>query len=210
MKAKVINLDNKSAGDIELSDAIFGLPKRVDILQRCVEWQRARKQAGTHKTKTVSEIAGTTKKPHAQKGSGRARSGSLRSPQNRGGAKIFGPVVRDHGYSLPKKVRQLALKIALSVKQAEGNLIVLDTATAKGAKTKALALQFKAMGIGSALIMDGVLDEGFAKAARNIKHIDVLPTAGANVYDILRHKQLVLTKDAVAQLTKRLGEELSA
>jgi large subunit ribosomal protein L4 len=210
MKAKVINLDNKSAGDIELPDAIFGLPKRLDILQRCVEWQRARKQAGTHKTKTVSEISGTTKKPHAQKGSGRARSGSLRSPQNRGGAKIFGPVVRDHGYSLPKKVRQLALKTALSVKQAEGNLIVLDSATVKDAKTKVLAAQFKTMGLASALIIDGAVDESFAKAARNIKHINVLPTMGANVYDILRHKQLVLTKSAIAQLTERLGEEHAA
>ncbi len=205
MKTKVITLDNKAAGDIELSDAIFGLPKRVDILQRCVEWQRARKQAGTHKTKTVSEISGTTKKPHAQKGSGRARSGSIRSPQNRGGAKIFGPVVRDHGYSLPKKVRALALKTALSVKQAEGNLIILDSASVKDAKTKVLVAQFKTIGLGSALIIDGTVDAGFAKAARNIKHIDVLPTAGANVYDILRHKHLVLTKAAIKQLEERLA-----
>ncbi len=205
MKTKVINLDNKAAGDIELSDSVFGLPKRVDILQRCVEWQRARKQAGTHKTKTVSEISGTTKKPHAQKGSGRARSGSLRSPQNRGGAKIFGPVVRDHGYSLPKKVRALALKTALSVKQAEGNLIVLESASLKDAKTKVLAAKFKTIGLGSALIIDGTVDADFAKAARNIKHIDILPTAGANVYDILRHKQLVLTKAAIQQLEERLA-----
>lgn len=204
MKTNVLTLDNKAAGEIELADAIFGLPKRVDILQRVVEWQRAKKQAGTHKTKTISEISGTSKKPFRQKGTGNARQGSMRSAQMRGGATIFGPVVRSHEYSLPKKVRSLGLKTALSVKHAEGNLIVLDQAKS-AAKTKSLVAQFKKLGLENALIIDGAIDENFAKAARNIKHIDVLPSAGANVYDILRHKKLVLTKAAVEQLQERLS-----
>lgn len=206
MKAQVLTLDNKAAGDIELADAIFGLPMRADILARCIQWQRDKARAGTHKTKTISEISGTTKKPHKQKGTGSARQGSLRSAQMRGGATIFGPVVRDHGYSLPKKVRKLALKTALSAKQAEGSLKIIDDATLGKMKTKALAASFKKMGISHALIIGGAsVDEAFAKAARNVKHIDVLPSAGANVYDIIRHAQLVLTKDAVKQLEERLA-----
>lgn len=205
MKASVLTLENKAAGDIELADAIFGLPVRVDILHRCVEWQRAKRQAGTHKTKTISEISGTTKKPFKQKGTGHARQGSLRSAQMRGGSTIFGPVVRDHGYSLPKKVRKLGLKIALSAKAKDGTLTVLDAAKLKDMKTATLAKSCAKLGWTNALIIDGAeVDETFALAVRNLKHIDVLPTHGANVYDILRHKQLVLTKDAVKQLEERL------
>jgi large subunit ribosomal protein L4 len=205
MKAQIVTLDNKAAGDIELTDSIFGLPLRKDILARCVQWQRDKARAGTHKTKGISEISGTTKKPFKQKGTGSARQGSLRSAHMRGGATIFGPVVRDHGYALPKKVRKLALKTALSAKLAEGNLRIISDAKMDNIKTKALSASFKKLGLESALIIGGtVLDEAFAKAARNIKHIDVLPTQGANVYDILRHKQLVLTADAVKQLEERL------
>lgn len=205
MKAKVINLDNKAAGDIELSDAIYGVEVRKDILHRMVQYQRNKAQAGTHKTKTISEISGTTKKPFKQKGTGSARQGSLRSAQMRGGSTIFGPVVRSHATELTKKFRKLALKTALSAKQAEGTLFILDTTDVKNPKTKDLVAQFKKIGWTAPLIIDGEkVNEGFAKAARNIKHVDVLPTIGANVMDILRHKQLVLTKDAVAKLEERL------
>lgn len=205
MKAQVITLENKADGEIDLPEAIFGLPMRKDILARCVQWQRDKARAGTHKTKTISEISGTTKKPFKQKGTGHARQGSLRSPQFRGGATIFGPVVRDHGYSLPKKVRKLALKTALSTKLAEGNLRVLSEARMKSLKTKGLSDSFKKLGLEHVLVIDGaVLDEAFAKAARNLKHVDVLPVQGANVYDILRHRTLVLTREAVKQLEERL------
>lgn len=206
MKTKVITLENKAAGDIELNDAVFGLPARQDILHRVVEWQRAKRQAGTHKTKGESEVSGTGKKPYKQKGTGNARKGSLRSPQDRGGAVIFGPVVRSHAYSLPKKIRALGLKTALSVKAASGKLIVLEEANLKDGKTKSLTANFKKMGVTSALIIDGKeVNEGFARAARNIKHVDVLPAIGANVYDILRRDTLVLTKAAVQQLEERLS-----
>jgi large subunit ribosomal protein L4 len=205
MKIKVVTLENKAAGEIELNDSIFGLEVRKDLLHRMVEWQRAKARAGTHKTKGISEISGTTKKPHKQKGTGSARAGSRRAPQMRGGATIFGPVVRSHEYGLPKKVRKLALKVALSSKQADGSLFVLENASVKAPKTKALADTFKKNGWDAPLIIDGAqLDEAFAKAARNIKFVDVLPQQGANVYDILRHKQLVLTKDAVKHLEERL------
>ena len=206
MKLKITSLDNKDVGSIELADEIFGLPEvRRDILARMVNWQLAKRRAGTHKTKGVSEIQGTTKKPWAQKGSGRARQGSLRSPQFRGGATIFGPVVRSHEFGLQKKVRRLALKTALTAKQKDGKLVVLDKATAKDAKTGALAKQFAALGWTSVLIIDGAtLDQNFARAARNLPGIDVLPQQGANVYDILRRDTLVLTRDAVTALEARL------
>lgn len=206
MKTKVVTLDNKAAGEIELSDAVFGLPVRTDILHRVVEWQRAKARAGTHKTKTVSEISGTTAKPWKQKGSGRARAGSLRSAQFRGGATIFGPVVRSHEYGLPKKVRKLGLKTALSAKQAAGELIVIDEARFQEAKSAKAADALKKMGVSSALFIDAAaVDEGFAKAIRNLKYIDALPSIGANVYDILKHTHLVLTKDAVKALEARLA-----
>ena len=205
MKTKVISLDNQSVGEIDLSDDVFGLAVRNDLLHRMVSYQLSKRRAGTHKTKGISEISGTTKKPFNQKGGGRARQGSLRSAQFRGGATIFGPVVRSHAFDMPKKVRKLALKVALSAKAAEGKLVVLDKAASAAPKTKALAAQFKALGWNSVLVIDGAAVEGnFALASRNIPHVDVLPEAGANVYDILRRDTLVLTKDAVAALEARL------
>lgn len=205
MKATVKTLDNQNAGELELLDAVFGVEPRRDILTRTVNWQLAKRRAGTHATKGISQISGTTKKPWAQKGTGRARQGSLRSPQFRKGAVIFGPVVRDHAHDLPKKVRSMALRMALSSKQQEGKLIVLDQAKLNDHKTKALASKLKAMGLNAALIIDGAnLDPNFVKAVRNIAHIDVLPEQGANVYDILRCDTLVLTKNAVEQLQERL------
>ena len=205
MKLKVHSLDNKEVGDIELADEVFGLPVRRDILARVVNWQLAKRRAGTHKAKGISDISGTTKKPYKQKGTGRARQGSLRSPQFRGGAVIFGPVVRDHGFGLQKKVRRLGLKAALSAKQAEGKLVVIDEARVAEAKTKALRARFDALGWKSVLIIDGtVVDEAFARAARNLPRVDVLPQQGANVYDILRRDTLVLTRAGVEQLEARL------
>jgi large subunit ribosomal protein L4 len=205
MKLAVKTLDNGSAGDIELADEVFGVPVRKDILARMVQWQLAKRRAGTHKTKGISDIQGTTKKPWRQKGTGRARQGSLRSPQFRGGAVIFGPVVRSHEFGLQKKVRRLALKTALSAKQAEGKLVVLDDATLRDPKTRQLAERFAKLGWASVLIIGGpVLDENFARAARNLPKVDVLPQQGANVYDILRRDTLVLTRDAVQHLEARL------
>ena len=205
MKLKVHDLDNKEVGEIDLADEVFGLPVRSDILARVVNWQLAKRRAGTHKAKGISDISGTTKKPYKQKGTGRARQGSLRSPQFRGGAVIFGPVVRSHEFGLQKKVRKLGLKTALSAKQAEGKLIVIDAASVSEAKTKALRAQFATLGWDSVLIIDGAaVDEGFAKAARNLPKVDVLPSQGANVYDILRRDTLVLTRAAVEQLEARL------
>jgi large subunit ribosomal protein L4 len=204
MKLTVRNLDNQEVGDIELAEEVFGLPVRRDILARVVNWQLAKRRAGTHKTKGISDISGTTKKPYKQKGTGRARQGSLRSPQFRGGAVIFGPVVRSHEFDLQKKVRRLGLKTALSAKQAEGKLVVVDEARLDEAKTKALRARFDALGWASVLIIDGALDESFARAARNLPKVDVLPEQGANVYDILRRDTLVLTCAAVQQLEARL------
>jgi large subunit ribosomal protein L4 len=205
MKLPVHNLDNETVGDIELSDAVFGLPVRRDILARVVNWQLAKRRAGTHKTKGISEISGTTKKPYKQKGTGRARQGSLRSPQFRGGAVIFGPVVRDHGFSLQKKVRRLGLKTALSAKAAEGKLVVIDAAKVAEAKTKLLRARLDKFGWNSVLIIDGAaVDDGFARAARNLPRVDVLPQQGANVYDILRRDTLVLTREAAQLLEARL------
>lgn len=205
MKTKVKNLENKEVGEIDLLDAVFGITPRRDILTRMVNWQLAKRRSGNHKTKGISEVMGTTKKPWAQKGTGRARQGSLRSPQFRKGGVIFGPLVRDHSHDLPKKVRQLALCMALAAKQKEGKLVVLDAAKCDAPKTAPLAKKFAKLGFASALIIDGAnLDPNFAKAARNLPHIDVLPEQGANVYDILRRDVLVLTKNAVEQLQERL------
>ena len=205
MKATIKNLDNKDVGTIELEDAIFALKPRRDILTRTVNWQLAKRRAGTHATKGISQVSGTTKKPWAQKGSGRARQGSLRSPQFRKGGIIFGPLPRSHEHALPKKVRQLALCMALASKQQDGKLIVLDEAKLKEFKTKFLAQKLAKMGVTSALFIDGAnLDPHFAKSARNIPNIDVLPEQGANVYDILRRDVLVLTTNAVEQLQERL------
>ncbi len=205
MKTPVIDLDNKSTGELELDEGVFGLVPRKDILARVVNWQLAKRRRGTHKTKGISEISGTTKKPYRQKGTGNARQGSLRSPQFRGGAVIFGPLVRSHAFDLQKKVRKLGLKMALSAKLSEGKLAVLETASLKEAKTRLLAGKLGKLGWASVLIIDGAeLDEGFARAARNIPGVDVLPQQGANVYDILRRDTLVLTRAAVEKLQERL------
>ncbi|MBI3709650.1 MAG: 50S ribosomal protein L4 [Proteobacteria bacterium] len=205
MKLAVKTLENKDAGSIELDNAVFGLPARPDILARMVRWQLAKRRRGTHDTKEIGEISGGGKKPWRQKGTGRARHGSTRSPQWRKGAVIFGPTPRSHAYDLPKKVRKLALKTALSTKQAEGKLIVLDGAKLPSGKTKDLTQHLAKLGWSSALVIDGLqVDVNFARAARNIPGIDVLPQQGANVYDILRRDMLVLTKDAVTQLEARL------
>ncbi len=208
MKIKVTDIDNKAQGEIDLADEvfqdIFGRPIRKDILARAVNWQLAKRRAGTHKTKEIGDVSGTTKKPYAQKGTGRARQGSLRSPQFRGGATIFGPVVRSHAHDLPKKVRTLALKTALSSKQKDGKLLVWNEASAAG-KTKDLSAKLKKLGLASVLFIDGaVVNEKFALAARNIPNVDVLPQQGANVYDILRRDTLVLTREAVQHLVERL------
>jgi large subunit ribosomal protein L4 len=205
MQRDVITLDNGKAGTIDLADGVFAVPVRRDILARMVYWQLAKRQAGTHKTKTISDISGTTAKPWRQKGTGRARQGSLRSPQFRGGATIFGPVVRDHGHKLPKKVRKLAMRSALSSKLADGKLVVLDQAKLDQPKTADLARRLGKLGLGSALIIDGPeLDANFARAAANLPGVDVLPQQGANVYDILRREVLVLTRAAVKHLEERL------
>jgi large subunit ribosomal protein L4 len=205
MKCDVISLENKTVGSIDLDETVFGVPVRGDILARMVNWQLAKRRAGTHKTKGVSEVSGTTKKPFRQKGTGRARQGSSRSTQMRGGGIVFGPVVRDHAHDLTKKVRKLALKTALSAKQADGKLVVLESTQMKEPKTRDLVKTLEKLGWTSALIIDGTeVDANFAKAARNILALDVLPSQGANVHDILRRETLVLTKDAVANLVERL------
>jgi large subunit ribosomal protein L4 len=204
MDMKITTLEGKEAGSVSLSDAIFGLEPRADIIQRCVNWQLARRQRGTHKTKDRSEIWRTGKKMYGQKGTGGARHGSARVPQFRGGGRAFGPVVRSHATELPKKVRALALKHALSAKAKDGGIVVLDKASLKEAKTKALISQFGKLSLANALIIDGAeLEMNFATAARNIPNIDVLPIQGINVYDIMRRKTLVLTKAAVDALEAR-------
>ncbi len=205
MKAAVTTLDNKKAGDITLAEEVFGLPARKDILARMVNWQLAKRRAGTHKVKERGEVAGSTRKIVRQKGSGGARHGSKRANIFRGGGVVHGPRVRGHEIGLPKKVRSLALKTALSAKAAEGKLVVLDSDKASSAKTKEMRARFEALGWSNVLIVGGsALDENFAKAARNLPGVDVLPQQGANVYDILRRDTLVLTKDAVEALEARL------
>ena len=204
MEMKITTLEGKEAGSVSLSDAIFGLEPRTDIIQRCINWQLAKRQRGTHKAKDRSEIWRTGKKMYAQKGTGGARHGSARVPQFRGGGRAFGPIVRSHAHDLPKKVRALALRHALSSKAKDGGIIVIDQATMKDAKTKALAAQFGKLGLANALIIDGAeVNAAFGRAARNIPNIDVLPVQGINVYDILRRKTLVLTKAAIDALEAR-------
>ena len=204
MDMKITTLEGKEAGSVKLSDDIFGLEPRADIIQRCVNWQLARRQRGTHKTKDRSEIWRTGKKMYGQKGTGGARHGSARVPQFRGGGRAFGPIVRSHATDLPKKVRALALKHALSSKAKDGGIIVIDKASLGEAKTKMLAAQFGKLEWANALIIDGAeLEMNFASAARNIPNIDVLPIQGINVYDIMRRKTLVLTKAALDALEAR-------
>ena len=205
MKGNVVTLENKAAGDIELDESVFGATVRKDILARMVKYQLAKRRAGTHKVKTRGEISGTTAKPFRQKGTGRARQGSARATQMRGGATVFGPVVRDHGHKLQKKVRRLAMKSALSSKQADGKLVILDDATLPQPKTQDLLGKLGKLGLTNVLIVAGAaVDQNLARAASNIPNVDVLPSQGANVYDILRRDALVLTKEAVATLEARL------
>jgi large subunit ribosomal protein L4 len=204
MQIEIRTLDNGTAGSIDLPDAIFGAAPRADIMARVVHWQQAKRRAGTHKTKGMGEVQGTTRKPYKQKGTGNARQGSLRAPQFRTGGRVHGPVVRDHGYKLPKKVRRLGLISALSQKQAEGKLVVLESTGGAG-KTKELAAKLKALGWSSALIIDRAVDAGFLLASRNLIGIDVLPTIGANVYDILAHDVLAVTAAGVEGLKERLA-----
>ena len=204
MKLKVIKINGASAGSVELGDDIFGLDPRVDILHRVVRWQRNKAQAGTHKVKTRSETSYSRKKIYRQKGTGGARHGDRKAPIFRKGGVYKGPTPRSHAHDLPKKVRILGLKHALSAKVKEGALVVLDKATASG-KTSELAKQVKELGWKRTLVIDGVEVNGeFAQAARNIEGLDILPTIGANVYDILKRDTLVLTKAGVEALEDRL------
>src|SRR3954470_7944797 len=204
MDLKVTTLEGKEAGSVTLNKDIFGLEPRKDLIQRCIVWQLAKRRAGTHAVKNRADIARTGKKSGPQKGSGGARHGSQRANLFRGGGRSFGPHPRDHSIGLPKKVRALALRHALSAKAKDGGLIVIDSAQIKEAKTKALVGHFSGLGLTNALIIDGAeLNNGFATAARNIPNIDVLPIQGINVYDILRRHKLVLTKAAVDALEAR-------
>ncbi|RLQ89437.1 50S ribosomal protein L4 [Notoacmeibacter ruber] len=204
MDVKVNTIAGEEAGTISLDDAIFGLEPRDDILYRVVRWQRAKKQQGTHKALQRSEISRTGAKMYRQKGTGRARHSSARAPQFRGGGKAHGPVVRSHAHDLPKKVRALGLKHALSAKAKSDSLIVVDELKISEAKTKALLGSFGKLGINDALFIGGAeVDQGFARAASNIPHVDVLPVQGINVYDILRRGKLVLSRAAVEALEER-------
>ena len=204
MKADITTLEAKTAGSVELSDEVFGLEPRADILHRMVRYQLLKRQAGTHHAKDRSLVSGRRAKMIKQKGTGRARHGNKTAPQFRGGGKAFGPVPRSHAIDLPKKVRALALRHALSSKAKSQDLIILDAASLTEPKTKTLKTQFAALGLTNALIIDGAeLNENFTLAARNIPHIDVLPIAGINVYDILRRDKLVLTKAALDAISER-------
>ncbi len=204
MKIDITTLEGDKAGSVELDEAIFGLEPRADLIQRCVRWQLAKRRAGTHKVKTRSEIARTGKKMFRQKGTGNARHGNARVVQFRGGGRAFGPLPRDHAHDLPKKVRALALRHALSAKAKSDALIVMDDITAPEPKTKALRERFGKLGLGNALFIGGAeVEANFKLAARSIPNIDVLPIQGINVYDILRREKLVLTKAAVDALEAR-------
>lgn len=205
MLAPVFNLDNERVGEIDLPDDVFAVVPREDVLARVVHWQQARARSGNHQTKGISQVSGTTRKPFRQKGTGNARQGSLRSPQFRGGGIIFGPQTRDHGYSLPKKVRRLGLKCALSVKQFEGQIKVVDSLELKEPKTKILLDKLHHMGLRSALFIGGdTVDPNFELALRNMYNFDLLPQQGANVLSILKRDMLVLSRDAVHHLEARL------
>ncbi len=204
MKLDITTLEGASSGSVELDETIFGLEPRADLLARCVRWQLAKRQAGTHAVKNRSEINRTTKKVYKQKGTGGARHGAASAPQFRGGGRAFGPQVRSHAHDLPKKVRALALKHALSSKAKDSSLVVIDDAKLSEPKTKALIERFGKLGLGNALIIGGAeIETNFQRAARNIPNIDVLPVQGINVYDILRREKLVLTKSAVDALEAR-------
>jgi large subunit ribosomal protein L4 len=204
MQVPVITLANAPAGEIELPDAVFAAEPRVDIMARVVHWQLAKRRAGTHKVKGMGEVSGTTKKPYRQKGTGNARQGSLRAPQFRKGGIVHGPVVRDHGYSLNKKVRRLGLISALSQKAKDGKLVVVDLDGA-AAKTGEMAKAVRALGWKSALIVDATVPEGFGRAVRNLPNVQAMPTVGANVHDILRYDVLAVTRQGIEALKERLA-----
>jgi len=205
MKTKVLNLDNKAAGDVELNDAIFGLEPRADLIQRVVVWQLAKRRAGTHKILTRAEVDRTKKKSIKQKGSGGARHGARSAPLFVGGAKAMGPVNHSHEFDLPKKVKALGLKHALSAKAKDGAIVVLDEAKSKEIKTGVLAGQFGKLGVARALVVDGEFDRNFQLSARNLADVALLPVAGINVYDIMRSDKLVLTTAAVKAIEARLA-----
>lgn len=205
MKAKVLNLDNKAEGEIELKDSIFGLDPRADLIQRVVVWQLAKRRAGTHKILTRGEVDRTKKKLYRQKGTGQARHGARSAPLFVGGAKAMGPVNRSHEFSLPKKVRALGLRHALSAKARDGAIVVLDEAKSAEMRTKALAEQFGKLGVLNSLIVDGEFDFNFAMSARNLAQVWLVPADGLNVYDILNRDKLVLTKAAVKAIEERLS-----
>ena len=204
MELPLTSLDGKKSGSVKLSDAIFGLEPRSDLIHRCIVWQLAKRRAGTHKVKNRAEIWRTGKKMYAQKGTGNARHGSARVPQFRGGGRAFGPQVRSHEHDLNKKVKALALKHALSAKAKDGAIVVWEKAELSEPKTKLLRVGFGKSGLTNALIIDGAPQENFALAARNLPAIDVLPIEGINVYDIIRREKLVLTRAAVDALEARL------
>jgi len=205
MKQKVLTLDAKSAGEIDLKDEIFGLTPRADLIQRVIVWQLAKRRAGTHKTKTRGEVDRTTKKWYRQKGTGSARHGARSAPLFVGGGKAMAPVVRSHEFDLPKKVRAAGLRHALSSKVKDAKLVVLDEVTVAAVKTKALANQLGKIANTGMLIVDGAFDHKFALSARNLANVDLLPAAGLNVYDVLRRDTLVMTKAAVKAIEERLS-----
>jgi large subunit ribosomal protein L4 len=205
MKTKVLNLDNKAAGDVELNDAIFGLEPRADLIQRVVLWQLAKRRSGTHQILTRGEINRTKHRLGKQKGGGTARHGARSAPLFVGGAKAMGPVSHSHEFDLPKKVKALGLKHALSSKAKSGSIVVIDEAKSKDVKTKALAAQFSKLGFGKALVIDAEFDKNFQLSARNLADVALLPMAGLNVYDIMKSGTLVLTKAAITAIEARLA-----
>ncbi|MGB8363965.1 MAG: 50S ribosomal protein L4 [Rhizomicrobium sp.] len=205
MKTKVLNLDANDAGEIELNDSIFGLEPRRDLIQRVVVWQLAKRRAGTHKVLTRAEINRTKKKMYKQKGTGQARHGARSAPLFVGGAKAMGPVQHSHEFDLPKKVRALGLRHALSSKAKAGAIVVLDAAKSAQVKTKDLAAQLGRLGAENALVIDGEFDRNFSLSARNLAGVALLPAAGLNVYDILKRDKLVLTTAAVKLIEERLS-----
>ncbi len=206
MQVNIINFDGKTVGKIDLQDSIFGLDARADVLHRVVTWQRAKSRAGTHAVKTVSDVAGSGKKAFKQKKTGNARQGERYNVHMRGGGVVHGPIVRDHSIDLPKKIRSLGLKMAMSSKVKDGSFVVIESEKLTAAKTAAFAKQLKKLDIKSALFVGGdTLDENFKKSVANINNVDALPTIGLNVLDILKHDKLVLTADAVKAIEARLG-----
>jgi len=205
MRTKVLDLDNKASGEVELKDDIFGLEPRADLIQRVVVWQLAKRRSGQHKVLTRAEVNRTKKKMYKQKGTGQARHGARSAPLFVGGAKAMGPVAHSHEFDLPKKVRALGLRHALSSKAKTGSIVVLEEAKSKAVKTGDLAKQFGKLGLQSVLVVDGAFDKNFALSARNLSHVALLPASGLNVYDIIRRDKLVLTKAALAAIEERLS-----